>query len=480
MSLYEWGINQPWCITPDALTMMLALAVREEVDSDTLRDAMHGPKSLALRDGRRREDSATMTTLDGVARIVIDGPIYRYADFFTRYSGGVTTAALARDVQQALDDPSVGALAFVIDSPGGEATAINELADTIYAARGRKPIGAYIEGYGASAAYWIASAADAVVVDDNAIVGSIGTVMAVYDPTKMQRRTIDIVSTQSPKKRVDVTTEAGRAELQQMVDAMTEVFIAKVIRNRGMSREQVLAIEGGLLIGQHAIAAGLADRLGSEDQLLRELALKASQRSPYQIPPVRMPSGSPLRQEATPMNWKDFWQGMFQSAAEAEAIEGTAIAAAVESTAPVVRISADDLSRAVGQPQAAATPDPREAEIAALRERIAKQEQAALQTKAEAFADGAIRAHQALPSERTALIGTYLQLAATEDGTAHLEALIAARPPHSLSSEQVAVGAGGVLESGASPIGVSPERKAKLLAMTALGQSIARKKTTSA
>src|SRR5690606_13893161 len=108
------------------------------------------------------------------ATIVIDGPIYRYADFFTSVSGGVTTEALARDLGIALADQSIGAILLMIDSPGGEATGINELADTIYAARSRKPIVAYIEGYGASAAYWIASAADLVVIDDTALVGSIG------------------------------------------------------------------------------------------------------------------------------------------------------------------------------------------------------------------------------------------------------------------------------------------------------------------
>lgn len=490
MSLYEWGLSIPWCITETALDLMLSLACRDAVSEDDLKQAMHGPKSLALRDGQRREDSATMQTIDGVARIVIDGPIYRYADFFTRYSGGVTTEALARDVQHALDDPKVGAIALVIDSPGGEATAINELADAIYAARARKPIGAYIEGYGASAAYWIASAAESVTVDDNAIVGSIGTVMGVLDPSKMQRRTIEIVSTQSPKKRVDPTTPEGRAELQRMVDDMTEVFISKVARNRQLSREQILAVEGGLLIGQHAIDAGLADRLGSEDLLLRELAVKAAARLPYQNPPARLPGGSPLRMEDS-MNWKDFWQGMFQSAAEAE---GSPLAAAVEQPR-MVAISADQLARVeAAAPLAApaAGPDPREAEIASLRERIAKQEAAAIQAKAEAFADAAIRANQAFPAERAALIRWYAS-AAQDDArdpwpeaqageaasrVALLESDIAARPPHNLTTEQVRVGEGGVLESGATQ-GVSEERKQKLLALTPLGQA-ARKNAKSA
>lgn len=490
-SLYEWGLSRPWCITHEALDLMLSLAARQVVDAEELKQAMHGPKALALRDGQRRDDSPTMRTVDGVARIVIDGPIYRYADYFTRYSGGITTEQIAKDLQRALDDPTVGAIALVVDSPGGDATGINELSDAIYAARGRKPIGAYVEGYGASAAYWIASsvAPGMLLVDDTALVGSIGTILGVPDPTKRPSNRIDIVSSQSPKKRVDPTTAEGRAVLQQIADDMTEVFISKVMRNRTMTRDQVLAVEGGLRIGEQAIAAGLADRLGSEDQLLRELAARASQRPPLSVPPVRVPGGSPLKFERTPMDWKAFWNGMFGAAAEAE---GTPIAAQLEVAAPTTRtvqISAEQLAQieaaaAPLAPQAAAV-DPREERIAALEKQLTEQRTQQIQTAAVAFADGAIRSNQAYPSERTSLIRMYVAAAHDDDRdpwpeaqageagsrVALLQGQIAARPAHSLTAETVRVGEGGVLESGAQP-GLTPERRNKLLGLTPLGQAV--------
>lgn len=273
--LYNLALTIPWCVTDEALEAILTFAAGEEMDEEEVKRRFHGPKSLALRDGTRRDDSGRMTMRDGVAIIPIDGPIYRYADYFTSMSGGVTTDALGKDFQRALDDPACRAILFVIDSPGGEATAINEFADAVYAARSIKPIGTYGEGYVASAAYWIASATDEIVIDDNAILGSIGTVMGVPDPSKRVSSRIDFVSKQSPKKRVDPTTEAGRTYLQGMVDDMTEVFIGRVMRNRGMTRDQVLAAEGGMLVGEKAIAAGLADRLGSEEQAIRDLLGKA-------------------------------------------------------------------------------------------------------------------------------------------------------------------------------------------------------------
>src|SRR5262245_16651808 len=311
-SLYEMALAVPWCITDEALEAMLSIAARDPLPSEEIARRMHGPKSLALKDSQPRDDATHLTMQDGIARLTIDGPIYRYADMFVRVSGGITTEALARDFQTALADPAAGAILLVIDSPGGEATGINELADAIYAARGQKPIAAYIEGYGASAAYWIASAADTVIVDDSALVGSIGTVMGVPDPAKRFSRTIDFVSTQSPKKRADPTTEGGRAYLQTLVDDMTEVFIAKVMRNRGMTRKQVLAVEGGLTIGGQAIGAGLADSLGSEAGALRALA--------QQIAATKRPAWSRPTFQGEAMKIRDIFGG-FLAAAKEQGIE---------------------------------------------------------------------------------------------------------------------------------------------------------------
>jgi ClpP class serine protease len=180
-----------------------------------------------------------------------------------------------------LDDPTVDALLLNVDSPGGEATGINELGDMLFEARATKPIWSYVEGLGASAAYWLASATERIVVDATAALGSIGVVLAVSDPTKANAREIEFVSSQSPNKRPDPTSERGKAQLQRLVDAMAAVFVAKVARNRGVSEEQVLADfgSGGLLVGEHARRAGLADALGSFEGTLAELQQAALARS---------------------------------------------------------------------------------------------------------------------------------------------------------------------------------------------------------
>ena len=98
-----------------------------------------------------------------------------------------------------------------IDSPGGQIAGISEFADQVAAAG--KPIVAYISDIGASAAYWIASAADQVIIRDTAAAGSVGVVATLRRDKKDNDR-IQIVSSQSPRKRVDPETEEGRSVLQ--------------------------------------------------------------------------------------------------------------------------------------------------------------------------------------------------------------------------------------------------------------------------
>jgi len=464
MSLFDLACQQRWAMTEDGLRGILALVNRESLDPDLARqireDRAARPSALAAQAGRPLDGARSVRVRDGVAIVEVVGPIVRRADMFSDISGATSAEWLSRDFATAMRDPAVESILLVFDTPGGEVTGINELAQMIMAARAQKPVWAYVEGLGASAGYWLASAAEQVVIDDTALLGSIGVVMAVPDPTKRTSKEIEIVSSQSPNKRPDVGTERGRALLQTLVDDTAAVFVAAVAKQRGVSEQTVISQfgQGGVLVGKVAVVAGLADRLGSFETTLADLRQTALKRK---RPRMMGANGDTNMDKGF---WANFFGGMFGAAAEAE---GTPIAAALEQAATPL----------IAQPTtvaAAAVADPRDAELQALRERIARQEQAALAVKAEAFADGAIRAHQALPAERTQLIALYTQSAATEAGTATLEALIAARPPHTLAAEQVAVGAGGVLESGALQA-VTPERRSKLLGMTPLGQAAAKR-----
>jgi ClpP class serine protease len=156
-----------------------------------------------------------------------------------------------------------------IDSPGGAVTGINELSAAVFAARGIKPVVAYVGGMMASAAYWVGSGASQIVMDATAIAGSIGVRMSVQVQSPDPKVTThEIISSASPDKVQDVSTDAGRASAQRIVDDLASVFVGAVANHRGVSAEKVLADfgKGGVMVGAAAVAAGLANQSNKETQ----------------------------------------------------------------------------------------------------------------------------------------------------------------------------------------------------------------------
>jgi capsid assembly protease len=268
---FELAASHTWLMTAEALDTVMAVAARE---GDV--------QALEARLGRPLDNTRSVTVRDGVAIIPVSGPIFRHANLMTEISGATATGSLATDIQAALDNPSVSVLVLDIDSPGGEATGINELAEMIFQARGTKPIKAYVGGQAASASYWIASAADEVIVDDTAQLGSVGVVLSLRKrEDRPGEKSYEIVSSNAPNKRPDLETEAGRAQLQTRTDELADVFLDKVARNRSIPREEVndRFRQGGIATGALAVAAGMADRLGSLEGLIAELAGSVSKTS---------------------------------------------------------------------------------------------------------------------------------------------------------------------------------------------------------
>lgn len=265
----ELAASQPWLMMPDALDNLLSIS-----------DRMGDPVALATKRGERLDETRRVTMRGNVAVVPITGPIFRYANLFTEISGATSTQILATDIQRALDDPKVKSIVLNIDSPGGVASGINELAEMIFAARDRKRIVAYIGGIGASAAYWIASAAGEIVIDEASLAGSIGVVVeaVIEDEKKTGRTRYQIVSRNAPNKRPDLGTEEGRAKMGETIDAMADVFVGKVARNLGVAAEKVpeMGDHGGIRVGADAVKHGLAHRVGSLESLITELAKPAT------------------------------------------------------------------------------------------------------------------------------------------------------------------------------------------------------------
>lgn len=251
---------QPWAILPDTLSTMAAIARRE---NDSI-------ESVEARLGRPLQNTRTVSIRDGVAVVPVTGPIFRYANLFTQISGATSLDVLARDFTAAVDDPAVKAIVLNIDSPGGQASGISEFAALVRASG--KPVTAYVDGMAASAAYWIAAAAQHVVMSKTAMAGSIGAVLTV--DTSKSGNAVEIVSSQSPNKRPDVTTSEGRAQIQRLIDALAQVFVEDVAAFRKVSADTVLEKFGGgdVFLAAEAVARGMADKVSTLEEVIAGLS----------------------------------------------------------------------------------------------------------------------------------------------------------------------------------------------------------------
>ncbi|HEX4974720.1 MAG TPA: S49 family peptidase, partial [Pseudomonadales bacterium] len=154
-------------------------------------------------------------------------------------------------------------LVFHINSPGGMASGTHELAQAIKSHP--KPSIALVSGMAASAAYWIASACDKIIlVNELAQVGSIGVMTTLTNTRKALEQMgiviTDVYATQSSDKNADMRQflETGKTELiQAELDELCNFFIDTVKANRIKAREDVF--KGKVYRGSEAIKMGLAD-----------------------------------------------------------------------------------------------------------------------------------------------------------------------------------------------------------------------------
>lgn len=296
----EYLLNTTWAIDQRLLAVMGQLVTRHIDDINVtelnlIKEALPNHQALMAKSGKHLGEGLILRE-NGVAVLPIYGVISRYTTWFQSICGGTSTQVLAKVLDQALTTSSVKAIVLSIDSPGGQSDGIHELAEILYAARGTKPIVAYVGGTAASAAYWIASAADEIVMDATAMVGSIGVVATLNrykDREDIER--LEFISSQSPKKRLDPASKAGRADWQHQVDQIADIFIERVARNMGVERDKVLADfgQGGVLIGQSAIKQGMAHRLGSLEGVIQQLSKRKAmtqQTNIQQVQGVTLPS----------------------------------------------------------------------------------------------------------------------------------------------------------------------------------------------
>ncbi len=278
--------NTPLLVHPQKLDAILAGLGGRLLGADGLRfeaadltaQAALPAEMFSTRRGERTERGYRV--LDGVAVITAMGALVHRSQIDSKSSLLIGYNDIAADMEDALGRSDVHAIALVLDSPGGEVSGAFELAERIFAARGSKPIVAIADGMAASAAYLAASAADEVVLTPTSYVGSIGVVMRHVDFSRaLANDGINVTHIFAGEHKIDGNPyqplpESVRASLQADIEGLYQMFIQAEAKHRGLDEQAVRNTRAAVYRGVAAVATRLADRIGTVDAVVAELAAR--------------------------------------------------------------------------------------------------------------------------------------------------------------------------------------------------------------
>lgn len=193
--------------------------------------------------------------------------------------GSLSDRSTAGLLEKAFRKGKHAAVALEINSPGGSpvqssliGSRIRRLADETGV-----PVIAFTEDVAASGGYWIASAADEIIVDPSSILGSIGVISAGFGAhVFLQRQGIErrVHTAGKSKSMMDPfrpETEEDVARLNRLLGQLHETFIAQVRARRGDKlADNPDLFTGEVWIGQSAVDVGLADAVGHLTPVLKE------------------------------------------------------------------------------------------------------------------------------------------------------------------------------------------------------------------
>ena len=284
----EYVGNAIWAIQPSALATILRIVGERSMGKRPSDSEIRSRVDAVSRDSEPEHISTDMLDASPVAVIPVLGTLGPRMGGMDKSSGGTSTDELQEQFAAAIADPSVKAVLLDIDSPGGSVDLIPEFASQIMAARGSKPIVAQANTRAASAAYWIAAAADELVVSPSGAVGSIGVYCAHTDMSKadeMDGLKTTLISAGEHKTEAnpyEPLTDEAKAEMQRRVDTYHEMFLGAVADGRGTSSSHVREAFGGgrMVLADEAVRRGMADRVAPITDTLARLEARVAETEP--------------------------------------------------------------------------------------------------------------------------------------------------------------------------------------------------------
>jgi signal peptide peptidase SppA len=285
--LLSWVAGAAWAIEPAKAQVILNVLMSRATGAVRADDTPWDDDDAEERAVRRQAaDRRRNEPQEGIAIVPLTGVISPRVHDVEGMStgGGVSAEGFAALMRQLAADPAVKGVVLDVDSPGGNVAGVPEAVEAIRDVRGAgKPVSAVAHHWAASAAYWLASAADELVVTPSGEVGSIGVYVYHEDISRMLER-VGVTPTlikAGPNKAEGLEefplSEDAKGYLQARVDDYYGMFVRDVAKGRKVPvatvREQ---FGGGRMVGaQAAVSAGMADRVGTLADTIKRMQRSA-------------------------------------------------------------------------------------------------------------------------------------------------------------------------------------------------------------
>ena len=198
---------------------------------------------------------------------------------------GTGTAASADTIMQGLadafKDKRTQGIVLRINSPGGSPVQAGYINDEIKRLRMKYPeipLYAVVEDMCASGGYYVAVAADKIFVNKASLIGSIGVLMngfgftGTMEKLGVERRLLAAGENKGFLDPFSPMNDEQKAYAKQMLAEIHEQFIDVVRKGRGKRLKETPEMFSGLVwVGQKSIELGLADAIGSAEQVARDV-----------------------------------------------------------------------------------------------------------------------------------------------------------------------------------------------------------------
>lgn len=183
---------------------------------------------------------------------------------------------------QGIQDQDAKSLVLHVDSPGGSAKGVRQVGELIANVGKVKHTSVYADNIG-SAAYWLGSAGGHITLDEMGEAGSIGAIMVHTEYSKalaqegITKTVIRAGEYKALGNPIEPLSDVARADMQQKIEDVKDLFVRAVANNRGVSISTVENTmgQGRVFMGSRALGVRLVDSIGTFEDALAYSVAKA-------------------------------------------------------------------------------------------------------------------------------------------------------------------------------------------------------------